>query len=82
VVERHAEFRPVHALARGVGLARSHPVPAVPNEPTFNMPASVHPTPQIVSKMDECQRLVPHNYVAGHIDNTSWQDVSREMAGQ
>jgi hypothetical protein len=32
--------------------------------------------------MHECQRLVPRNYVAGHIDNNSWQDVSREMAGQ
>jgi hypothetical protein len=58
------------------------PYPPYPNEPTFNMPASVHPTPQIVSKMHECQRLVPRNYVAGHIDNNSWQDVSREMAGQ
>jgi hypothetical protein len=46
------------------------------------MPAGLRPTPQIVSKMHECQRLVPHNYVAGHIDNDSWQDVSREMAGQ
>jgi hypothetical protein len=58
------------------------PYPPYPNEPTFNMPASVHPTPQIVSTMHECQRLVPRNYVAGHIDNDSWQDVSREMAGQ
>lgn len=58
------------------------PYPPYPNEPTFNIPASLRPTPQIVSKMHECQRLVPHNYVAGHIDNNSWQDVSREMAGQ
>lgn len=57
------------------------PYPPHPNEPTFEMPGSLHPTPQIVSKMRECQRLVPHNYVAGHIDNDSWQDVSREMAG-
>src|SRR6266508_1054134 len=33
----------------------------------------------LISKMHECQRLVPHNYVAGHIDNNSWQAVSREM---
>jgi hypothetical protein len=58
------------------------PYPPYPNEPTFNMPDSLHPTPQIVSKMHECQRLVPNNEVAGHIDNDSWQDVSREMAGR
>jgi hypothetical protein len=58
------------------------PYPRYPNEPTFNMPADLHPTAQIVSKMRACQRLVPNNYVAGHIDNDSWQDVSREMAGQ
>jgi hypothetical protein len=58
------------------------PYPPYPNEPTFNMPASLSATPLVVSKMHECQRLVPHNYVAGHIDNNSWQNVSREMAGQ
>jgi hypothetical protein len=58
------------------------PYPQRPNEPTFEIPASLQPTTQIVSKMRECQRLVPHNYVAGHIDTDSWQDVSRAMAGQ
>ena len=57
------------------------PYPQHPNEPTFEMPASLHPTPQLVSEMRVCQRLVPQNYVAGHIDNDSWQDLSREMAG-
>ncbi|HEY7631493.1 MAG TPA: hypothetical protein VH817_12365 [Thermoleophilaceae bacterium] len=58
------------------------PYPPYPNEPTFNMPTGLQPTPQIVSKMRECQRLVPDNSVAGHIDNDNWQDVSREMAGR
>ena len=58
------------------------PYPPRPNEPTFNMPAGLRPTQQIVSRMRECQRLVPDNAVAGHIDNDSWQVVSREMAGQ
>jgi hypothetical protein len=58
------------------------PYPPYPNEPTFEMPASLLPTPHIVSTMHECQRLVPQNYVAGHIDNDNWQTVSRELAGE
>jgi hypothetical protein len=58
------------------------PYPPRPNEPTFDMPGSLRPTPQVVSRMRECQRLVPDNAVAGHINNDSWQVVSREMAGQ
>jgi hypothetical protein len=57
------------------------PYPQRPNEPTFELPASLRPTPHVVAKMRECQRLVPQNYVAGHIDNDSWQTVSRQMAG-
>jgi hypothetical protein len=56
------------------------PYPPYPNEPTFDLPSSLQPSAQIVSTMRECQRLVPQNYVAGHIDNDSWQNVSREMA--
>jgi len=58
------------------------PYPPRPTEPTFEMPAGLQPTAHVVSEMRECQRLVPQNYVAGHIDNDSWQDVSREMAGR
>jgi hypothetical protein len=58
------------------------PYPQHPDEPTFEMPAGLQPSPRIVSKMRACQRRVPRNYVAGHIDTDSWQDVSREMAGQ
>ena len=55
------------------------PYPQYPDEPTFLMPSSLHPTAQVVAKMYECQRLVPHNDVGGHIDNQSWQSVSLEM---
>lgn len=57
------------------------PYPPRPSNPTFQMPASIQPTQQIVAKMRTCQRLVPNNEVAGHIDNNSWQSVSQEMAG-
>lgn len=56
------------------------PYPPYPNEPTFEMPAGLQPTPHVVSMMRECQRLVPDNYVGGHIDNDNWQQVSRDMA--
>jgi hypothetical protein len=56
------------------------PYPPRPNEPTLEMPANLSPTPRLISKMHACQRLVPDNFVGGHIDNDSWQDVSRELA--
>jgi hypothetical protein len=78
-----------HGMLQFARCMRSHgvsswpdptPYPQYPDEPTFIMPASLHPTAQIVSRMRECQRLVPHNAVGGHIDNDSWQAVSGEMA--
>jgi hypothetical protein len=57
------------------------PYPPYPNEPTFIIPASIQPIPQIISKMDECLRLVPNNQVLGHIDNNNWQRVQQQMAG-
>ena len=57
------------------------PYPQYPDEPTFIVPASIQPIPPIISKMDECLRLVPHNDVVGHIDNNSWQGVQQAMAG-
>ena len=57
------------------------PYPQYPDEPTFNVPASIQPIPQIISKMDGCLRLVPDNHVVGHIDNNSWQGVQQAMAG-
>jgi hypothetical protein len=56
------------------------PYPQNTSRPTFIIPASVQPTAQVVSRMYECQRLVPNNEVGGHIDNDSWQSVSQEMA--
>jgi len=58
------------------------PYPPYPNEPTFIVPASIQPTPPIISKMHECLRLVPHNDVVGHIDNNNWQAAQQAMAGQ
>jgi hypothetical protein len=55
--------------------------PPYPNEPTFIVPASIQPTPQIISKMEQCLRLVPNNHVLGHIDNNNWRSVQQEMAG-
>jgi len=57
------------------------PYPPRPSDPTFNLPASIQPVPQIISKMDECLRLVPNNQVLGHIDNADWQAAEQEMAG-
>ncbi len=57
------------------------PYPPYPNEPTFVVPASIQPIPQIISKMDECLRLVPNNHVVGHIDNNSWHAAQQAMAG-
>jgi hypothetical protein len=69
---------------------RSHGVPSWPDptryppnpqRPTFILPASVQPIPQIISKMDACLRLVPNNAVVGHIDNDNWAAVQQQMAG-
>jgi hypothetical protein len=57
------------------------PYPPEPERPTFNLPASIAPTPAIISTMDVCQRLVPNNNVVGHIDNDSWQSAQQQMAG-
>jgi hypothetical protein len=57
------------------------PYPPYPDEPTFNLPASIQPMPQIISKMQECLRLVPNNQVLGHIDNNNWATVQQQMAG-
>jgi len=58
------------------------PYPPRPSDPTFNLPASIQPIPQIISKMDECLRLVPNNAVVGHIDNNNWEAAQQQMAGQ
>jgi hypothetical protein len=58
------------------------PYPPRPSDPTFNLPASIQPIPQIISKMDECLRLVPNNAVVGHIDNNNWSAAQQQMAGQ
>ncbi len=57
------------------------PYPPRPNEPTFIVPASIQPIPPIISKVDECLRLVPHNSVVGHIGNPSWRSAQQAMAG-
>jgi hypothetical protein len=57
------------------------PYPPYPTEPTYVLPASIQPIPQIISKMDECLRLVPNNQVLGHIDNNGWQAAQQQMAG-
>ena len=57
------------------------PYPPEPERPTFQLPASIQPTQPIISRMDECLRLVPNNQVVGHIDNTSWQSAQQAMAG-
>jgi hypothetical protein len=56
--------------------------PPRPTDPTFNLPASIQPIPQITSKMQECLRLVPDNAVVGHIDNDNWAAWQQQMAGQ
>jgi hypothetical protein len=58
------------------------PYPPRPSDPTFNLPASIQPIPQIISKMHECLRLVPNNAVVGHIDNNNWEAAQQQMAGQ
>ena len=58
------------------------PYPPRPGEPTFQLPASIQPTPQTISKMEECLRLVPNNEVVGHIDNDNWMAAQQAMAGQ
>jgi hypothetical protein len=57
------------------------PYPPYPSDPTYNLPASIQPTPQIISKFEECLRLVPMNYALGHIDNNNWQSAQQQMAG-
>jgi len=57
------------------------PYPPEPDRPTFNLPASVQPTPATIAKMDVCLRLVPNNNVVGHIDNDSWASAQQAMAG-
>jgi hypothetical protein len=56
--------------------------PPDPSQPTFNLPASIQPTPQVISQMDVCLRLVPNNEVLGHIDTNGWQSAQQQMAGQ
>jgi hypothetical protein len=56
--------------------------PPDPSRPTFNLPASIQPVPHVISKMDVCLRLVPHNAVVGHIDNDNWMAAQQAMAGQ
>ena len=77
-------------MANFARCMRSHDVPnwpdptaypPEPDRPTFNLPASIQPTPVIISKMDVCLRLVPNNYVVGHIDNDSWRSAQQAMAG-
>jgi hypothetical protein len=58
------------------------PYPPEPARPTFNLPASIQPTPQTISKMETCLRLVPNNAAVGHIDNDNWQAAQQAMAGQ
>ena len=58
------------------------PYPPRPGEPTFQLPASIQPTPQTISKMEVCLRLVPNNEVVGHIDNDNWMAAQQAMAGQ
>jgi hypothetical protein len=58
------------------------PYPPRPSDPTFNLPDSIQPVPQVISKMDECLRLVPNNAVVGHIDNNGWMAAQQQMAGQ
>jgi hypothetical protein len=58
------------------------PYPPRPSDPTFQLPASIQPTPQTISKMEVCLRLVPDNEVVGHIDNDNWEAAQRAMAGQ
>jgi len=57
------------------------PYPPEPERPTFELPASIPPTPPIISKVDECLRLVPNSNVVGHIDNNSWESAQQAMAG-
>jgi hypothetical protein len=58
------------------------PYPPNPSRPTFNLPPSLQPTPQVIAKFDECLRLVPNNQAVGHVDNDSWLSVQQQMAGQ
>jgi hypothetical protein len=57
------------------------PYPPEPDRPTFNLPASIQPTPATIARMDICLRLVPNNNVVGHIDNDSWRSAQQAMAG-
>lgn len=57
------------------------PYPPYPSEPTFSLPSSIQPIPQIISTMNVCRRLVPDNQVVGHIDNPSWMSAQQQMAG-
>jgi hypothetical protein len=56
--------------------------PPDPSQPTYNLPASIQPTTQVITKMDVCLRLVPNNQVLGHIDNSGWESAEQQMAGQ
>lgn len=56
--------------------------PPDPSRPTFILPAGIEPTPQTISKVEVCLRLVPDNATVGHIDNDSWQAAQQAMAGQ
>jgi hypothetical protein len=58
------------------------PYPPRPSEPTFQLPASIQPTPQTISKVEVCLRLVPDNEVVGHIDNDNWMAAQQAIAGQ
>jgi hypothetical protein len=80
-----------HGMLNFARCMRSHgepnwpdptPYPPRPSDPTFNLPASIQPVPQIISKMHECLRLVPNNAVVGHIDNNNWVATEQQMAGQ
>jgi hypothetical protein len=57
------------------------PYPPNPQRPTFILPASIQPVPQIISKIDVCLRLVPNNEAVGHIDNDNWAAAQQAMAG-
>jgi len=57
------------------------PYPPEPERPTFELPASILPTPTTIAEMHVCLRLVPDNNVIGHIDNDNWGSAQRAMAG-
>jgi hypothetical protein len=79
-----------NGMASFARCMRSHGVPNWPDptpyppdrsRPTFMLPASIQPVPPIISKVDECLRLVPNNETVGHIDNDNWQAAQQAMAG-